>query len=252
MQVPIRNVHSPRSDGLCRKLCFSWSFRVSSLSFAPVQWYCSWSPRLCPASGLPELLFPSSFGWFLVFYSGISFDVPQRIISCPSSMQCFLSKSSWSSLSFPRRCFTRTLHCSLYCLLSSPPTWALWGRAPLALYSDSEDAGPTPVLGNLHEFNKSNEWINFKDWRFTCQIILNFFLFISLASSFCGNEFSSPKLGYVFRISICFYGLFFIFNSLTHLKFIVEYKWYEVQSKHSFCFKLHLLCIESFLIVICG
>lgn len=227
MQVAVRNVYSPCSDVLCRNLCFSWYFRISSLSFAPVQRYCSWFSGLCPASGLSELLFSSSkFCWFLVFYSGTNFGiVPQRLTSCPSSKSTaysvglFLEQLSFLLWYVPE-------HYIAFCTVCSVPygleLW-LWGS--WALYSDSENAGPTPVLGSLHELNKSNEWINFKDWRFTCQISLNCFLFISLVCSFCGNEFSSSsKLGYVFRINICFYGLFFIFNSSTHLKFIVEFK----------------------------
>lgn len=168
--------------------------------------------------------FPSfKFCWFLVFYSGTNFGVvPQILTSCPSSKSTaylvglFLEHLSFLLWYVPEHYIAFCTVCSVSYGLE------LWLWASWALYSDSENAGPTPVLGSFHELNKSNEWINFKDWRFTCQISLNCFLLISLVCSFCGNEFSSSsKLGYVFRISICFYGLFFIFNSLTHLKFIV-------------------------------
>lgn len=202
-----------------RNLCFSWYFgiSISSLSAARIHWYGSWSPGLSPVSGLFDLLFSLFFVfWFLVISSGISFDiVSYRILSWPSHIQCLLSRSFLGAVCLFLIGAYQNIPLLFVLCAQFLTRLQLYEARGHVYFIQTENSGPAPTLRMFYELTVSQmiaEWMNFKALTFTCQNSFNFFLFIFPVSSFCSNEFSfSPEVGYAFRISICFYGLFSIF-----------------------------------------
>lgn len=213
MQVAVRNVHFPRRD----VSCFSSYFRISSLSSVLVHWCYSQSWALFLPLAFFSCYFPtSSFCKFLFFILASALMLFFRVLfhDRPRYSRSFLAAFCLFRFGAYQ---TMTLLFVLFALLIQ----LCKARAMGTLFRLKIQGLHLRLECCMNLVSLLNKW-TLKILKFACQISFSFFLFISLVSSFCGNEFSSsPKLGYVLRISICFYGLFFIFNSLTHLKFIV-------------------------------